>query len=157
MAIQTGDRIPGFSLPDQDDKMVRISDYIGKNNLVIYFYPKDKTAGCTAEACAFRDAFHEFKEIDAEVFGISADSVKSHKSFAQQHSLTFRLLSDSEKSVRRLFGVPGNLFGLIPGRVTYIVDKQGIVRGVYNSQLDPAGHVQKSLEKLQEISYETAG
>lgn len=137
--------------------MIRISDYIGKNNLVIYFYPKDNTSGCTAEACAFRDAFREFKDIDAEVFGISADSVKSHKSFAQQYNLTFRLLSDTEKSVRKLFGVPGNLFGLIPGRVTYIVDKQGIVRGVYNSQLDPAGHVQKSLEKLKEISAETVG
>lgn len=157
MAIQTGDRIPDFSLPDQDNNMVRMADYIGKNNLVIYFYPKDNTSGCTAEACAFRDSFHEFKNIDAEVFGISSDSVKSHKSFAQQYNLAFGLLSDSEKSVRKLFGVPGNLFGLVPGRVTYIVDKQGIVRGVYNSQMDPTGHVQKSLEKLKEISAETVG
>jgi peroxiredoxin Q/BCP len=152
MKIQKGSKIPAFTLPDQDGKAVNIYELVGNKNLVIYFYPKDDTPGCTAEACSFRDSFVDFKDAGAEVIGISSDSVETHKSFADKHNLPFRLLSDTDKKVRKAFGVPGNLLGLIPGRVTYIVDKSGIVRHVFNSQLNANKHVEESLRILHEIA-----
>lgn len=151
MKLQKGSKIPAFTLPDQDGKDLNIYDHIGSKNLVIYFYPKDNTPGCTAEACSFRDSFVGFTDADAEVIGISSDSVESHKKFAEKHNLPFRLLSDRDKKVRKMFGVPGNLFGLIPGRVTYIADKLGIVRHVFNAQLNATKHVEESLRTLSEI------
>jgi thioredoxin-dependent peroxiredoxin len=151
MKIKIGSKIPEFSLPDQDGKMVNISEHIGKNNLVIYFYPKDDTPGCTAEACSFRDQFEVFRDSGAEVFGISSDSVEKHKAFAQKHRLPFRLLSDVNKRVRKLFGVPADLLGLLPGRVTYIADKTGTVRHVFNSQYNAEKHVSEALEKLKQF------
>lgn len=151
MSIKVGSKVPEFSLPDQDGKMVNIMDFVGKNNLVIYFYPKDDTPGCTAEACSFRDQFVVFQEYGAEVFGISADSVEKHKNFAEKHRLPFRLLSDVNKRVRKLFGVPSDLLGLLPGRVTYIVDKTGTVRHIFNSQLNAEKHVTEALQILEKL------
>ena len=125
-AIKVGDRVPDFSLPSQTGTTVNISDLIGKKFLVIYFYPKDDTPGCTAESCAFRDSYEVFTDAGAEVIGISADSPQSHQQFAQKYNLPFTLLSDSNNRVRKLFGVPATLF-VLPGRVTYIIDKEGIV------------------------------
>jgi len=157
MAIQTGDKCPLFILPNQNGELVNISDLIGKKNLVIYFYPKDETSGCTAEACSFRDNYEDFAAMGCEVIGISSDSISAHEQFASRHRLNFTLLSDSKKEVRKLFGVPGNLFGLVPGRVTYIVDKKGIVRSVHNSQMNPESHIQmakKAVEALSETEHE---
>lgn len=151
MAIKVGDTCPDFSLDNQFGERTHIKDFIGKKNLVIYFYPKDETAGCTAEACAFRDSYEDFKLYDAEVFGISDDSVQSHKAFAENHHLSFFLLSDPENEVRELFGVPRNLFGIMQGRVTYIIDKKGIVRSIHNSWVDPVGHIYKALKVVQEL------
>lgn len=151
MKIKVGSTIPAFSLPDQEGQHVNINDFIGKSNLVIYFYPKDDTPGCTREACSFRDQFEVFRDSGAEVFGISADSVEKHKQFAEKHRLPFRLLSDVNKRVRKLFGVPGDLLGLIPGRVTYIVDKQGKVRHIFNSQFNAEKHVSEALEVLKKM------
>ncbi len=151
MKIKVGSSIPGFSLPDQDGKTVNINDFIGKSNLVIYFYPKDDTPGCTREACSFRDQFEVFRDSGAEVFGISSDSVEKHKQFAEKHRLPFRLLSDVNKRVRKLFGVPGDMLGLIPGRVTYIVDKQGKVQHIFNSQFNAEKHVSEALEVLKKM------
>ncbi len=148
--IEIGNRIPTFTLKDQHGKSFSIEDAIG-NPLVIYFYPKDDTPGCTKEACSFRDQFEVFQEANARVIGISSDSPESHKAFAQKHRLPFTLLSDEDKSVRKAFGVPGNLFGLIPGRVTYIVDSEGIVRHIFNSQSQSEKHVKESLKVLQEL------
>lgn len=149
MAVKVGDKCPDFSLKNQNGEMMQIKDFIGKKILVIYFYPKDDSMGCTAEACAFRDSYKDFKLFDCEVFGISSDSVESHKEFAQNQHLTFYLLSDTEKEVRDLFGVQRNLFGLMAGRVTYIVDKKGIVRSIHNSWADPVGHIYNALKVVE--------
>jgi peroxiredoxin Q/BCP len=151
MALKIGDKCPLFTLPDQHGTNVEIEQLIGQKVLVIYFYPKDDTAGCTKEACSFRDSYEDFKDLGSDVIGISSDSIADHIKFAKQHSLPFTLLSDSQKVVRKLFGVPGNLFGLIPGRVTYVIGKDGIVKGIYNSLTDPVGHVQKALELVRSL------
>jgi peroxiredoxin Q/BCP len=151
MAVKVGDPCPDFSLKNQLGKLIQIKDFIGKKILVIYFYPKDETSGCTAEACSFRDAYEEFKLYNCEIFGISTDSVESHKEFAENHHLSFYLLSDPEKEVRELFGVKKNLFGLMQGRVTFIIDKKGIVRSIHNSWADPVGHIYKALKVVKEL------
>jgi thioredoxin-dependent peroxiredoxin len=117
-AIKVGDTIPDFSLPDQDRKVVNISDYLGKKQLVIFFYPQDGSLNCTNEACYFRDLMDVFEDAGAEVIGISGQSVESHKNFAKTNNLAYKLLSDTNNEVRRLFSVPSRIFGLIPGRVT---------------------------------------
>ncbi|MFM7712241.1 MAG: peroxiredoxin [Microcystis sp.] len=147
-AIKVGDRVPNFSLPSQTGTTVNIGDLIGKKSLVIYFYPKDDTPGCTAESCAFRDSYEVFTDAGAEVIGISADSPQSHQQFAQKYNLPFTLLSDSDNRVRKLFGVPSTLF-VLPGRVTYIIDKEGIVRHIFDSMLDFKAHVTESLNTIQ--------
>ncbi len=149
--IKTGSTIPQFSLPDQNGNMFDINSVIGKKNLVIYFYPKDDTPGCTAEACSFRDQFEVFTEADAVIIGISGQSVESHKDFAEKHRLTFTLLSDKGNKIRKLFGVPTNFLGLIPGRVTYIADKTGKVIYIFDSQTQATKHVDEALRILKEL------
>lgn len=151
MATKEGDKCPSFTLKDQNGEEFDIDQAIGDKNLVIYFYPKDDSPGCTKQACSFRDSFEDFKEAGARVIGISSDDQKSHKNFAEKHNLPFTLLADSQKKVRKLFGVPTNLLGFIPGRVTYIVDKKGIVRGVFNSQMNFDQHVPEALKVLEAI------
>lgn len=147
--IEIGDTVPTFSLKDQNGKDVKIDATIGKP-MVLYFYPKDDTPGCTKEACKFRDEFENFTDLGALVIGISADSVESHKNFEEKYNLPFILLSDTKNEVRELFGVPKNLF-FIPGRVTYVIDKKGIVIHIFNSQLNAEKHIENSLQKLKEI------
>lgn len=148
--VKEGDRVPDFSLPSQSGEMVNIQDFVGKKAVVLYFYPKDDTPGCTAESCAFRDSYEVFQQAGAEVIGISGDSADSHHKFAAKHQLPFTLLSDAGNQVRKLFGVPSTL-GLLPGRVTYIIDQQGIVRKIFNSQFNFKGHIEAALKTLQEI------
>ncbi len=151
MALQIGDRIPDFTLPSATGENVSISDFIGKKPLVIYFYPKDDTPGCTAESCAFRDSYQVFQDMGAEVIGISSDSVESHQKFAQKYNLPFILLSDTKNSVRKQFDVPATLF-ILPGRVTYITDKEGIIRHIFNSMMDFKAHVEEALKTLKAIA-----
>jgi thioredoxin-dependent peroxiredoxin len=119
--------------------------------VVVYFYPKDDTPGCTKASCAFRDQFTAFSDAGAEVIGISSDSVASHKAFADKFRLPFRLLSDPGGKVRAAFGVPST-FGLLPGRVTYVIDKQGVIRHAFNSQLNPLQHVDEALAVLARLA-----
>ena len=147
--IKIGSSIPAFTLPDQNGNLFDISSVIGKKNLVIYFYPKDDSPGCTKEACSFRDQFEVFKESDAVVIGISGQSVKSHKEFAEKHRLSFTLLSDEGNKIRKQFGVPSDLFGLLPGRVTFVADKTGKVIYVFNSQIKATEHVDEALRILK--------
>jgi len=149
MALQTGDRIPGFSLPDQNGKLFDIKSLISIKSMVIYFYPKDETAGCTKQACSFRDHYQDFKDAGAEVIGISSDSIESHGSFTDHYKLPFVLLSDKNGEIRKKFGVKDDLLGLIPGRVTYIVDKQGIVKYIFNSQVRIEKHITEALRILK--------
>lgn len=149
--VNIGDKVPLFKLKDQNGELFDLGKVVGAHNLVIYFYPKDDTPGCTKEACSFRDQFEAFKDANALVIGISSDSPESHKKFAEKYNLPFVLLSDSKKEVREMFGVPGSLFGLIPGRVTYIVDRTGIVRHVFNSQMNAEQHVAEAMEILKKM------
>lgn len=148
--IKVGDKVPVFTLKDQNGKVFNLADHIGKKYLVIYFYPKDETKGCTAEACKFRDSYSQFEKDNAEVIGISSDSPVSHKKFAEHHHLPFTLLSDPGGKTRKLFGVPKSMMGLIPGRVTYVVDKQGIVQLIFNSQIKFDQHAEKALNIIRE-------
>jgi peroxiredoxin Q/BCP len=150
-SVGVGSKVPDFTLPSQSGEMVNLSDFLGSKPVVLFFYPKDDTPGCTKQACAFRDDYEEFGKLDAEVIGVSSDSVESHKSFAAKHDLPFTLISDEGGWVRRLYGVP-NTFGLFPGRVTYVIDEEGVVRHVFSSQLGVEKHVEEALQALQIIS-----
>lgn len=143
--IQEGDMIPQFSLPDQNGDIFNIGDYIGTKKLVIFFYPKDGSLTCTKEACYFRDLYEVFAENNAVVVGISGQSIESHKEFSEQNRLNYTILSDKDNSVRKLFGVPSKLFGLIPGRVTYVADSSGKVFYIFNSQSEAHKHVDEAL------------
>jgi peroxiredoxin Q/BCP len=149
--IKIGSSIPTFTLPDQNGNLFDINSVLGKKNLVIYFYPKDDSPGCTKEACSFRDQFEVFMEADAVIIGISGQSVKSHKEFSEKHRLSFTLLSDEGNKIRKQFGVPTNLMGLLPGRVTYIADKTGKVIFIFNSQTKATEHVDEALRILNEL------
>ncbi|HNW53514.1 MAG TPA: peroxiredoxin [Bacteroidales bacterium] len=148
--IKIGSTIPSFTLPDQNGELFDINTVLGKKNLVIYFYPKDDTPGCTAQACSFRDQFEVFTEADAVIIGISGQSVESHKEFALKHRLTFTLLSDEGNNIRKQFGVPTNFLGLLPGRVTYVADKTGKVIYIFNSQTQATKHVDEALRILKQ-------
>lgn len=148
--IKIGDTIPDFKLPDQNGTPFEIKSVRGKK-LVIYFYPKDDSPGCTKEACYFRDLYEVFNETDAVIIGISGQSIESHKKFAEKYRLSFTLLSDKGNKVRKLFGVPANAFGLLPGRVTYVADRTGKVTYIFNSQAQAERHVDEALKILKEI------
>ena len=150
MVLQIGDKIPNFSAKDSNGNDFDSDSIIGKKPVVIYFYPKDNTPGCTAQACSFRDQYEDFKDLGAEVIGISSDSVVSHDKFIQKYKLPFILLSDSDKKIRNLFGVKANLFGLLPGRVTYVADKNGIIQLVFDSMM-ASNHIPKALEIVTKI------
>ena len=150
LTVKIGDVAPDFSLPSQMGDNVTLSEYFGKTNIVLYFYPKDESPGCTREACKFRDSYQELVNLGAEVIGVSAQSIESHKSFATHHGLPFLLLSDKDNKVRKLYGVPASL-GLLPGRVTYIIDKKGIVRQIFSSQTQVERHVEEAAKALREI------
>ena len=147
--VHVGDLAPDFTLPAQSGAAVNLGDFLGKTAIVLYFYPKDNTSVCTAEACAFRDSYQIIKDSGAEVIGISSDSVESHQQFAAKHRLPFILLSDEGGIIRNRYGVP-TAFGL-PGRVTYIIDREGIVRHIFFSQFTSEKHVAQALQTLQSI------
>lgn len=150
MAVKVGDKAPDFTLTSQTGEKVSLKDFLGKKSVVLYFYPKDDTPGCTAESCAFRDTYETFTEAGAEVIGVSGDSTSSHQQFASKYNLPFILLSDNNNQLRQLYGVPATLF-ILPGRVTYVIDKQGIVRHIFDSMMDFKGHVDISLKVIKEI------
>jgi len=154
LSKMVGTKMPHFELQDQEEKWIHSASLTGKSNLVVYFYPKDDTPGCTAEACSFRDSFEIFQDYECKVIGISADSPESHQQFAEKHKLPFTLLSDPDNKIRNQFGVPRNLFGLLPGRVTYIIDRNGIIRHVFNAQFQATKHIHESLEALKLIDYD---
>jgi peroxiredoxin Q/BCP len=151
-SIDVGAAAPDFTLPSQSGEMVGLKDFLGKKPVVLFFYPKDDTPGCTKEARAFRDNYEEFGKLNAEVIGISSDSVELHRNFAAKHNLPFALLSDERGKVRRLYGVPST-FGLFPGRVTYVIDEKGVVRRIFSSQLGAEQHVEEALRALRSVRY----
>jgi thioredoxin-dependent peroxiredoxin len=147
--LKVDNKIPEFSLPDQTGKVFDIKNVIGQKNLVIYFYPKDDSPGCTKEACSFRDHYEEFVKADAIVIGISSQSVDSHVKFIKKYKLPYMLLSDEDNKVHKMFGVKSSSDGLIPGRVTFVVDKTGTIIYTFNSQSEPVRHVDEALRILK--------
>ena len=148
-ALKSGDRAPLIALQDQNG-VERRSDQLAGKALVLFFYPKDDTPGCTMEACAFRDSHADLQALGAEVWGVSGDNASSHQRFASRHNLPYPLLVDQNNQLRRAFGVPGVL-GLLPGRVTYVIDASGVVRHVFNNLLDGPAHRREALDCLKRL------
>nr|QFQ66341.1 AhpC-TSA [Phanerochaete pseudomagnoliae] len=148
--VNKGTVPPAFTLKDQDGKTVSLSKFKGKP-VVVYFYPADETPGCTKQACAFRDSYEKFKKAGAQVVGISGDDPASHKAFAKKYRLPFTLLCDEGNKVRKEWGIPGDLFGTLPGRQTYVLDKNGVVQLIYNNQFQPEKHIDETLKLLQSL------
>ena len=142
--LQVGDRAPDFTLPAADGRSVSLAEFRGKKVVVLFFYPKDETPGCTKEACEFRDSYEQFGEAGAEVIGVSDDDVESHKKFAAHHRLPMLLLSDVGGKVRELFGVKA-LLGILPDRVTFVIDKDGTIRHTFAARLRFGKHVEEAL------------
>jgi peroxiredoxin Q/BCP len=149
--LQVGDQAPNFTLPSSTGTNVSLSDFLGTTAVVLYFYPKDDTPGCTAEACSFRDNYEVFKEAGAEVIGVSADSEESHQQFSTKYKLPFVLLSDTDGSLRKSYGVSAT-FGVLPGRVTYVIDKQGVVRHIFSSAFAPQKHIDEALKTIRALA-----
>ena len=147
MALKVGDTLPNFTAKDTNGTVFDSQNYIGKQSLVIYFYPKDNTPGCTVEACSFRDNYQDFKDLGAEVIGVSADSVTSHLKFKSKFNLPFILLSDADKKLRKLFGVENSLI-FLPGRETFVADKNGVILMIFNSMSSKI-HIEKALQILK--------
>eukprot|EP00276_Gloeochaete_wittrockiana_P009309 CAMPEP_0184655840 /NCGR_PEP_ID=MMETSP0308-20130426/14589_1 /TAXON_ID=38269 /ORGANISM="Gloeochaete witrockiana, Strain SAG 46.84" /LENGTH=150 /DNA_ID=CAMNT_0027092617 /DNA_START=293 /DNA_END=745 /DNA_ORIENTATION=+ len=149
--VKVNEPAPDFEGVDQNGKTVKLSDYKGVKNVVVFFYPQDATPGCTQEVCSFRDSYEAFQNQDTEVIGISSDGIESHQKFASQHGLPFSLVSDPQKAIRKAYGVPSAAFGFLPGRVTYVIDKTGVVRLVYDSLLNASAHPSESLKIVKQI------
>ena len=145
--IKIGDIAPNFTLQSNIGEAVSLSQFLGKKNVVLFFYPRDEGPTCCKEAEAFRDNYEAFKDSNSEVIGISAQSVESHKSFANNHNLQYVLLSDADNTIRKLYGVTSTLG--IPGRVTFVIDKKGIVKHVFSSQLHFIKHAKEALQALR--------
>ncbi len=148
MGIRAGDVAPDFTLPQQDGSQFRLADALAKGAVVLYFYPKDDTPGCTVEACSFRDAYEDFKDAGAQVVGVSSDAADAHRAFVDKHKLPFTLLSDVGSRIRKLYGVPSTLW-VLPGRVTYVIGAGGVVLHVFDSQMNPAKHVSEAIAVLR--------
>ncbi len=148
--VQVGDPAPDFTLESHDGSMISLSDFRGRQTVVLFFYPKDETPVCTKEACGFRDSYQEFTRCGAAVLGISSDSRDSHRLFAAGHDLPYPLLTDQEAAVRKTYGVPRTL-GIMPGRVTYVIDRQGVVRHIFNSMMFADRHVEQALEVVRSL------
>jgi peroxiredoxin Q/BCP len=154
--IAVGQRAPDFTLPAGDGRSVSLADFRGKKVVVLFFYPKDETPGCTREACEFRDSFDRFGDAGAEVIGVSDDDVESHKKFAANHRLPMTLLSDLGGKVRQTFGVKA-LLGIMPDRVTFVIDREGIVRHVFAARLRFGKHVDEALGVVKTLASSGAG
>ena len=148
--LKVGDTIPHFTAKDTNVNDFDSATVVGHKPLVIYFYPKDNTPGCTAQACSFRDQYEDFKDLGAEVIGISSDNVASHQQFAKRYKLPFILLTDPDKKIRKLFGVPSGMFGLLPGRVTYVTDRNGVIQMIFDSMI-ATKHIPKALAALRKL------
>lgn len=149
--LAVGDQAPPFTATLQDGSTFDSAALLGRKALVLFFYPKDNTPVCTREACGFRDAYEAFQAVGAEVVGVSSDSPASHLAFAAKHRLPFPIISDPDRALRKLFGVP-NPLGFLPGRVTFVIDKQGVVRLAFSALLVSDDHVKKALATVAELA-----
>jgi peroxiredoxin Q/BCP len=148
--LKEGDHAPDATLVGDAGKQVKLSDHIGKKNLILYFYPRDNTPGCTKQACSLRDASASIEAAGAEIIGVSADSPERHEQFAQKYELPFTLLSDTGGSARKAYGV-APVFGIIPKRVTFVIDRQGIIRSIFDSMFNVEEHVAIALKRVETL------
>ena len=146
--VKVGDCAPDFTLPSSAGGNVTLSEFFGRESVVLFFYPMDESPVCAREALAFKANYQAFKEIGAEVIGVSSQDVESHRAFASHQNLPFILLSDADNRVRDLYGVPKTL-GVVPGRVTFVIDKEGLVKCAFSSQFQPARHAKEALRALK--------
>ncbi|MGE0610154.1 MAG: peroxiredoxin [Pirellulales bacterium] len=153
--LQAGDTVPALSATSHDGQKFSLQDFRGLQSVVVFFYPKDNTSVCTAEACSFRDAYEDFVSAGAAVIGVSSDPPDSHRAFADKHRLPFLLVSDSDGTWRRAFGVPKPLW-ILPGRVTYVIDRQGIIRHVFSALMQGPQHMQEALQVVRELNGTTS-
>jgi len=154
--LKQGDALPDITLMGAEGQPVRLRELAGEKVLVVYFYPRDDSPGCTAQACSLRDQYEDFVAAGAEVVGISADSAESHAGFAARHRLPFKLLSDPSGQAREAFGVSSSFLGLLPGRVTFVVDRSGIIRDSFESQIRVGEHVRRALELVRALARDGA-
>jgi peroxiredoxin Q/BCP len=149
--LTVGDQAPPFTATLQDGSTFDSAALLGSKALVLFFYPKDNTPVCTREACGFRDAYEQFQAVGAEVVGVSSDSQASHQAFAAKHRLPFPIISDPDRTLRKLFGVP-NPLGFLPGRVTFVIDKAGVIRLAFSGLLVSDDHVKKALATVADLA-----
>ena len=153
--MNSNEPVPTASFTRADGTTVSLKDLIGQKTIVLYFYPKDETAGCTAEACSFRDSYEDFKAAGADVIGVSTDDGASHEAFKKHHRLPFTLLTDPKGAAGKAFGVK-KTFGLIPGRVTFVIDRSGLIRHRFDSQVRVQKHVEEALEIVRKLEGKSA-
>ena len=148
--LKEGTTAPDFEGTLDDGSTFRLADYKGQKNVVLYFYPKDFTPGCTREACNFRDEAEVIDMRDAVVVGVSADTAESHRAFKEQHNLLFPLVADSDKRIIKLYKAEG-LLGLMTARVTYVIDKEGTVRRAFRHDFNIGKHLKDTLDALEAV------
>ena len=146
MPLRVGDKAPDFTGISDSGERITLSEKLKEGPVVLYFYPKDETPGCVAEACAFRDRWEDVRKLGATILGVSSDSAESHKKFKANRNLQFTLIADEDKQIRKAYGATGTL---IPPRITFVIDKQGTIKEVYNSQLNASNHVEVALKSLK--------
>lgn len=154
--LEIGSRAPDFTALNQQGEAVHLADRIGQKIIVLYFYPKDFTVGCTMEACSFRDHYEVFTDAGADVIGVSADSPESHQAFAEKNHLPFTLLSDSDGKIAELYNI-GKVLGMFPQRITFVIDQQGIIRHNFSSQINMDKHIDEALKVVQALAQAAIG
>ncbi len=153
--LKVGDKAPDFELEDQDGRKIKLLQWKGTSSLILYFYPKDDTPGCTAQSCSFRDHYEELQKLDVKIVGVSSDSTESHKRFVEKYKLPFTLLSDPKGEARKLYDVK-KTFGLIPARVSFIINPKGMITYAYSSQINIQKHVDDALTQLRGLAEQTS-
>lgn len=151
--LKVGDQVPDFTAQAHNGETVSLADFRGKKTVVLYFYPRDNTSVCTAQACSFRDSYEDFARDGAVVIGVSGDSLERHQAFAEQKRLPFLLVSDADGSLRKKFGVP-NMLGLIPRRVTFVIDRNGVIRHVFEAMFSASPHIEGAREIVKQLAAE---
>jgi thioredoxin-dependent peroxiredoxin len=149
--LKVGDQVPEFTAETHSGQKVSLADFRGKQIVVLYFYPRDNTPVCTAQACAFRDSYEDFAQDGAVVIGVSSDSLERHRAFAEKKQLPFQLVSDGDGSIRKAFGVSDRL-GLIPRRVTFVIDREGTIRHVFEATFSSTPHIESARKVVRELA-----
>ncbi len=154
MPLSIGDTAPSFEVTSSDGKTLKLADFLGKKNVVLYFYPADFTMVCTRETCGFRDMYEDLASADTEVIGVSFDDDQSHEKFRKEHRVPFPLIADTSRSLAEAYGATSSLVAKLVGRasrITYLIDKKGKIAGVFKAELSAKTHVEGIREALKNL------